>query len=36
MAVDIAIRYGDGPYPGIDVTPLLSDICAPVLNPILR
>lgn len=33
--VDIAIRYGNGPYPGFDVTPLLADSFAPVLNPIL-
>lgn len=33
--VDIAIRYGDGPYPGFDATPLLADSFAPVFNPML-
>lgn len=33
--VDIAIRYGAGPYPGFAVTPLFADRFAPVFNPIL-
>ncbi|TRW14477.1 LysR substrate-binding domain-containing protein [Glacieibacterium frigidum] len=33
--VDIAIRYGTGPYPGFDVVPLLADRFAPVFNPML-
>lgn len=33
--VDIAIRYGEGPYPQFDVTPLLADRFAPVFNPIM-
>lgn len=32
-AVDIAIRYGRGPYPGLTVEPLFSDHFAPVANP---
>lgn len=32
-AVDIAIRYGRGPYPGLAVTPLFTDRFAPVANP---
>lgn len=32
-AVDIAIRYGRGPYPGLVVTPLFTDRFAPVANP---
>ena len=32
-AVDIAIRYGRGPYPGLSVEPLLTDHFAPVANP---
>ncbi len=34
--VDIAIRYGAGPYPGFVVTPLFSDQFAPVANPLLK
>ncbi|MNL15659.1 Glycine cleavage system transcriptional activator [compost metagenome] len=32
-AVDIAIRYGRGPYPGLAVQPLFTDRFAPVANP---
>lgn len=32
-AVDIAIRYGRGPYPGLTVEPLFTDRFAPVANP---
>lgn len=32
-AVDIAIRYGRGPYPGLVTTPLFADRFAPVANP---
>lgn len=31
--VDIAIRYGRGPYPGLVVEPLFTDRFAPVANP---
>lgn len=31
--VDIAIRYGRGPYPGLLVEPLFTDRFAPVANP---
>ena len=34
--VDIAIRYGAGPYPGFDVVPMLADRFAPVANPMLK
>jgi LysR family glycine cleavage system transcriptional activator len=34
--VDIAIRYGSGPYPGFAVTPLFADRFAPVFNPMLK
>lgn len=34
--LDIAIRYGAGPYPGFDVVPLFSDRFAAVFNPILK
>jgi len=34
--VDIAIRYGEGPYPGQTVTPLFADSFAPAFNPLLR
>lgn len=34
--VDIAIRYGAGPYPGFDVVPLFADRFAPVFNPMLK
>lgn len=30
---DLALRYGDGPYPGLIATPLTSDRFAPVANP---
>ncbi len=33
--VDIAIRYGAGPYPGFTVAPMLADRFAPVCNPML-
>ena len=32
-AVDIAIRYGRGPYPGLAIEPLFTDRFAPVANP---
>ncbi|MDH0866541.1 LysR substrate-binding domain-containing protein [Mitsuaria sp. GD03876] len=32
-AVDIAIRYGRGPYPGLTAEPLFTDRFAPVANP---
>ena len=32
-AVDIAIRYGRGPYPGLATEPLFTDRFAPVANP---
>ncbi len=32
-AVDIAIRYGRGPYPGLVTQPLFTDHFAPVANP---
>ncbi|MCY1517864.1 Glycine cleavage system transcriptional activator [compost metagenome] len=32
-AVDIAIRYGRGPYPGLITQPLFTDRFAPVANP---
>lgn len=32
-AVDIAIRYGRGPYPGLAAEPLFTDRFAPVANP---
>lgn len=31
--VDVAIRYGTGPYPGVGVVPLFADCFAPVFNP---
>ena len=34
--VDIAIRYGAGPYPGFDVVSMLADRFAPVSNPMLK
>lgn len=34
--VDIAIRYGAGPYPGFDVVPMFADRFAPVSNPMLK
>lgn len=32
-AVDIAVRYGRGPYPGLVTEPLFTDRFAPVANP---
>jgi len=32
-AIDIAVRYGRGPYPGLSVEPLFTDHFAPVANP---
>lgn len=34
--VDIAVRYGRGPYPGLMSVPLLADQFAPVASPNLR
>jgi len=34
--VDIAIRYGIGPYTGFNVVPLFADRFAPVFNPIFK
>jgi LysR family transcriptional regulator, glycine cleavage system transcriptional activator len=34
--VDLAIRYGRGPYPHLDATPLVEDRFAPVASPRLR
>lgn len=34
--VDIAIRYGEGPYPDFAVLPLFADRFAPVFNPVLK
>ncbi len=34
--IDIAIRYGRGPYPSFSVTPLFADRFAPVFNPMLK
>jgi LysR family glycine cleavage system transcriptional activator len=31
--VDLAIRYGRGPYPGLNAEPMLTDQFAPVANP---
>lgn len=33
--VDIAIRYGHGPYPGLDAQLMFGDKFAPVANPLL-
>lgn len=33
--VDIAIRYGDGPYPGLKAEPLFGDDFAPLASPAL-
>lgn len=33
QAVDLAVRYGRGPYPGLAAEPLFSDRFAPVANP---
>jgi LysR family glycine cleavage system transcriptional activator len=35
-AIDIAIRYGSGPYPGFDVVPMFADHFAPAFNPMLK
>jgi LysR family transcriptional regulator, glycine cleavage system transcriptional activator len=32
-AIDLAIRYGRGPYPGLVTAPLFTDRFAPVANP---
>jgi LysR family transcriptional regulator, glycine cleavage system transcriptional activator len=32
---DLALRYGDGPYPGLIAEPLITDRFAPVANPLL-
>jgi LysR family glycine cleavage system transcriptional activator len=32
-AVDLALRYGDGPYPNLAAEPLIADRFAPVANP---
>lgn len=31
--VDVAVRYGRGPYEGLDATPLVTDSFAPVCSP---
>ena len=31
--VDVALRYGDGDYPGLDVVPLMSEHVFPVCSP---
>jgi LysR family transcriptional regulator, glycine cleavage system transcriptional activator len=33
IAVDVAVRYGRGPYPGLLAEPLFTDRFAPVANP---
>lgn len=33
--VDIAIRYGTGPYPGLDALPLIRNVMFPVCSPAL-
>jgi LysR family glycine cleavage system transcriptional activator len=33
--VDIAVRYGNGPYPGLASDVMFADLYAPVVNPIL-
>jgi LysR family glycine cleavage system transcriptional activator len=35
-AADLALRYGNGPYPGLVAEPLTTDRFAPVANPRLR
>lgn len=35
-SVDIAVRYGSGDWPGLDVTPLFDDVIFPVCSPALR
>lgn len=34
--VDLAIRYGSGPYPGLSAEPMFTDRYAPVANPVLE
>lgn len=34
-AIDLAVRYGYGPYPGLTAETLLADRFAPVANPVL-
>jgi LysR family glycine cleavage system transcriptional activator len=34
-SVDIAIRYGSGPYPGLSAEPMFTDKFAPLANPSL-
>ncbi|MET3667811.1 LysR substrate-binding domain-containing protein [Caulobacter sp. 1776] len=34
--VDLAIRYGKGPFAGVDATPLRQDVFAPVCSPNLK
>lgn len=34
--IDLAIRYGRGPYPGLVAEALFTDRYAPVVNPLLR
>lgn len=34
--IDLAVRYGRGPYPGLVAEPLFTDHYAPVANPLLR
>jgi LysR family glycine cleavage system transcriptional activator len=34
--VDIAVRYGNGPYPGLAAEVMFADMYAPVVNPILQ
>lgn len=36
QSFDIALRYGQGPYPGFNAEPLFTDEYAPVVNPLLR
>jgi LysR family glycine cleavage system transcriptional activator len=33
--IDIAVRYGNGPYPGLATEVMFADTYAPVVNPIL-
>jgi LysR family glycine cleavage system transcriptional activator len=35
-SIDVAIRYGKGPYPGVDATSLKADSFAPVCSPKLK
>jgi len=34
-SIDVAIRYGKGPYPGVEATALAADRFAPVCSPML-